>query len=94
MQRNTLAWNYKIVAGSCNPTNYWITVIKLRKDLLHWIVIQESKELTYLLKTLFQLHKKIKVDDHLHSTQSVCSTYLTARPIVNSFAINTAHLSA
>jgi hypothetical protein len=77
MQRNTLAWNYKIVVGSCNPINYWMKVIKLRKGLLHWTVIQESKELTYLLETIFQLHKKIKVDDDLHSPQTICSTYLT-----------------
>ena len=78
MQRNTLAWNCKIVDGSCNPINYWMTVIKLRKGLPHWIVIQESKELTYLLETIFQLHKKIKVDDDLHSPQTICSTYLAA----------------
>ena len=43
MQRNTLAWNYKIVVGSCNPINYWMIVINLRKGLLQWIVIPESK---------------------------------------------------
>ena len=43
MQRNTLAWNYKIVVGSCSPINYWMTVIKLQKGLLHRIVIQESR---------------------------------------------------
>ncbi|MCX7235044.1 MAG: hypothetical protein NTY26_16890 [Burkholderiales bacterium] len=40
------------------------------------------------------LHKKIKIDDHLHSSQPVCTTYLTTRSVINSFAINATHLGA
>ena len=43
MQRNTLAWNYKTVVGSCNRINYWMMGIKFRKGLLQWIVIPESR---------------------------------------------------
>ena len=49
------------------------------------------RESTFLRCELF-LHKKVKINDHLHSAQAVCSTYLPPRTIVNAFAINASHL--
>ncbi len=51
----------------------------------HWVIMLPSE---------YWLHEKVKVDDHLHAAQSVRSTDLTARTVINSLAVNASHLGA